>query len=191
LEAHSVTLSRPAPRGFRPKCGGVVRRALALLLAVAALAGCATAPPPSKPPVVLAERCVRGPFCVTGEVDDQFSIAVEGARCIAVAEGGGSTTATSDARGVFFMDGLAALPGQIRFEKAGYSSQTVSVLPAAAGATARVYVIFHRMSDGDCSCEPSAILAGHEPCPDEKCGRSRFEVTIPEKAPAPPAPEAN
>lgn len=159
-----------------------------LLLAAGALAGCATAAPPRKPPVVLAERCERGPFCVTGEVDDQFSSAVEGARCIAIGASGGSTTVMSDARGVFFMDGLAALPGQIRFEKAGYSSQTVSVLPAAAGATARVYVIFHRMSDGDCSCEPSAILAGHEPCPDEKCGRSRFE-TIPEKAAAPPPSE--
>ena len=163
-----------------------------VLFVVGALAGCATAPPPRKPPVVLAERCVRGPFCVTGEVDDQFSLAVEGARCIAIGAGGASTTVMSDARGVFFLDGLAALPGQIRFEKAGYSSQTVSVLPAASGTTARVYVIFHRMSDGDCSCEQSAILAGHEPCPDDKCGRSRFEATIPEKAPAAPAtPETN
>ena len=163
--------------------------ALAAALSVAALAACATAPAPRKPPVVLAERCDRGPFCVTGEVDDQFSVAVEGAKCIAIG-GGTSTTVLSDARGVFFMDGLASLPDQIRFEKPGYSSQTVAVLPAAAGATARVYVIFHRMADSDCSCEPSAILAGHEPCPDDKCGRSRFDVTIPENAPPPsPSPE--
>ena len=172
--------------------GALVKRAARLWLATTAaaalLAGCATAPPPRKPPVVLAERCELGPFCVTGEVDDQFSVGVEGTRCIAIGEGSAATTVLSDARGVFFMDGLPKLPSQIRFEKPGYSSQNVSVLPAAAGATARVYVIFHRMSDGECSCEPSAILAGHEPCPDDKCGRSRFDV-IPENTPPPPPPQ--
>jgi hypothetical protein len=150
-------------------------------------AGCATAPPPRAPVVVLAERCVRGPFCVTGEVDDQFSVAVEGVKCIALGETGGSTTVLSDGRGVFFMDGLPSLPSQIRFERAGFNSQSVAVLAAAAGAAARVYVIFHRIADSECSCEPTAILAGHEPCPDDKCGRSRFDVTIPEHPPAAPA----
>jgi hypothetical protein len=150
---------------------------------------CATAPPPPPAPVVLAERCVRGPFCITGEVDDQFSKPVEGTRCIALGEGVASTTVASDKQGVFFMDGLAALPSQVRFEKTGYVSQSVAVLPAAAGSTARVYVIFHRVADGECSCEPSAILAGHEPCSDDKCGRSRFDVTIPENPPPPAAPE--
>jgi len=138
---------------------------------------------------VLAERCVRGPFCITGEVDDQFSAPVESAKCIALGEGGKSTTVLSDKHGVFFMDGLAALPGQVRFEKTGYTSQSVTVLPAVAGSSARVYVIFHRVADSECSCEPAAILAGHEPCPDDKCGRSRFDVTIPENQPPAPTPE--
>jgi Carboxypeptidase regulatory-like domain len=167
----------------------VLLRAVAAIVAGGLFAGCATTtPPPRLAPVVLAERCARGPFCVTGEVDDQFSAGVEGARCIALGEGGASTTVVSDGRGVFFMDGLAALPAQVRFEKAGFNSQNVTVLPASAGSSARVYVIFHRIADSECSCEASAILAGHEPCPDDKCGRSRFE-TIPEKAPPPPAPE--
>ena len=154
-------------------------------------ASCATAPPPPPAPVVLAERCVRGPFCITGEVDDQFSKAVEGTKCIALGEGVASTTVMSDKQGVFFMDGLPALPSQVRFEKIGYVSQSVTVLPAAAGSTARVYVIFHRVADSECSCEPSAILAGHEPCSEDKCGRSRFDVTIPENAPPPPPPDNN
>ena len=164
-------------------------QAVLALLAGGWLAACASAPPPRPAPVVLAERCVRGPFCITGEVDDQFSTPVEGARCIALGESGSSTTALSDKRGVFFLDGLPALPGQVRVEKAGYTSQSVTVLPATAGSSARVYVIFHRVADSECSCEPAAILAGHEPCPDDKCGRSRFDVTIPEKQPSPPPPE--
>ena len=160
---------------------------MALTAVTFAGGGCATTPPPRLPVVVLAERCVRGPFCVTGEVDDQFSAPVEGAKCIALGESGGSTTVLSDARGVFFMDGLPSLPGQIRFERAGFNSQSVSVLPAAAGSAARVYVIFHRIADSECSCEPSAIMAGHEACPDDKCGRSRFDVTIPEHPAAAPA----
>jgi hypothetical protein len=172
------------------------RRRWPLLLATGALCAaggllgsCATAPPPRPEPIVLAERCVRGPFCITGEVDDQFSTPVEGTKCIALGEGVASTTVVSDKHGVFFMDGLPALPNQVRFEKAGYTSQSVTVLPAAAGSTARVYVIFHRVADSECSCEPSAILAGHEPCPDDKCGRSRFDVTIPENAAPAPPPE--
>jgi len=63
---------------------------------------------------VLATRCERGPFCITGEVDDQFSIAVEGAKAIALLESG-SRTVLSDARGVFFMTARhAAAPGEIR-----------------------------------------------------------------------------
>ena len=137
--------------------------------------------------MVLATRCERGPFCITGEVDDQFSIAVEGAKAIALLETG-SRTVLSDARGVFFMDGLATLPRQVRFEKAGFNTQSVSVLPVAAGTAAPVYVIFHRIADSECSCEPAAIMAGHDPCPDDKCGRSRFDVTIPEAPKTPPAP---
>jgi hypothetical protein len=152
----------------------------------ATLASCGSSPPPPiATPVVLATRCERGPFCITGEVDDQFSIAVEGAKAIALLESG-SRTVLSDARGVFFMDGLATLPRQVRFEKAGFNTQSVSVLPVAAGTAAPVYVIFHRIADSECSCEPAAIMAGHDPCPDDKCGRSRFDVTIPEAPKTPP-----
>jgi hypothetical protein len=138
------------------------------------------------PPVVLPTRCDRGPYCIAGEVDDQFSIAVEGAKCIALLESG-SRTVLSDARGVFFMDGIASLPRQVRFEKAGFNTQSVSVLPVTPGSVAPVYVIFHRIADSECSCEPAAIMAGHDPCPDDKCGRSRFDVTIPEAPKGPPA----
>jgi Carboxypeptidase regulatory-like domain len=163
---------------------------LSFIATIAALSSCASAPPPVPAPVVLATRCVRGPFCVTGEVDDQFSAAVEGVKCIALNETGSSTTVLSDARGVFFMDGLTSLPRQVRFEKTGFNSQTVAVLPVAAGSAAPVYVIFHRIADSECSCEPAAIMAGHDPCPDEKCGRSRFDVTIPENpTPRPPPSE--
>lgn len=171
---------------------GPARRAPpAAALLIAALCGaelaCAGSTTAARPdPVVLAERCDRGPFCVTGEIDDQFSAAVEAAKCIALREDGGSTTVLSDKRGVFFLDGLATAPRQVRFEKAGFNSQTVSVLASGPGAAARVYVIFHRIADSDCSCEPTAILAGHEPCPDERCGRSQFDVTIPESRPATP-----
>jgi hypothetical protein len=140
------------------------------LLACGLLAACGSAPPPPiAKPVVLPTRCDRGPYCVTGEVDDQFSIAVEGVKCIALLENG-SRTVLSDAHGVFFMDGLAALPRQVRFEKAGFNTQSVAVLPVA-----------------ECSCEPAAIMAGHDACPDDKCGRSRFDVTIPEAPKTPPA----
>ncbi len=167
---------------------GIVAAAVAL---GAALAACGSAPPPPvSKPVILPTRCERGPYCVTGEVDDQFSGAVEGVKCIALLETG-SRTVLSDAHGVFFMDGLAALPRQVRFEKAGFNTQSVAVLPVAAGSAAPVYVIFHRIADSECSCEPAAIMAGHDPCPDDKCGRSRFDVTIPEApkpTPATPAP---
>ena len=95
------------------------------------LASCSSAQqPPIATPVVLPTRCERGPFCITGEVDDQFSIAVEGAKCIALLETG-SRTVVSDGRGFFFMDGLATLPRQVRFEKAGFNTQSVSVLPVS------------------------------------------------------------
>ena len=164
---------------------GVVAAVVALSGAVASCASAPATPPPPAP-VVLATRCVRGPFCVTGEIDDQFSIPVEGAKAIALLANG-SRTVLSDARGVFFMDGLDSLPRQVRFEKAGYNTQSVSVLPVTAGSAAPVYVIFHRIADSECSCEPAAIMAGHDPCPDDKCGRSRFDVTIPEAPKSPPA----
>jgi hypothetical protein len=166
---------------------GAASASLALLVALAA---CGSAPPPPvAKPVVLPTRCERGPYCVTGEVDDQFSIAVEGAKCIALLESG-SRTVLSDAHGVFYMDGLAALPRQVRFEKAGFNTQSVAVLPVAAGSAAPVYVIFHRIADSECSCEPAAIMAGHDACPDDKCGRSRFDLTIPETPKTPPATPA-
>src|SRR4029077_5060306 len=99
----------------------------------ALLASCSsTQQAPIATPVVLPTRCERGPFCITGEVDDQFSIAVEGAKCVALLETG-SRPVLSDARGFFFMDGLATLPRQVRFEKAGFNAQSVSVLPVTSG----------------------------------------------------------
>jgi hypothetical protein len=168
----------------------VIPRAVGAALVVGALAiqalACATAKPDTRPaPVVLAEHCGRGPFCITGEVDVQYATAVEGVRCVALGNKGESITGSSDSRGVFFLDGLAELPRDIRFEKAGFSSQTAAVIPAPARSTARVYVIMHRIDESECSCEASAIMSGHQPCPEERCGRSRFE-TIPETMPAAP-----
>ena len=95
-------------------------------------------------------------------------------------------------RGVVFMDGVAAPPLKLRLEKPGLIGQTVTVVPAAAGVTARVYVILHHISQAECTCEPAALISGREPCPDEVCGRSRFDSTIPENTPAPEkAPEGN
>jgi hypothetical protein len=169
-------------------------RALPGILMLAALASCASSGTPEvrPPPVVLAERCTTGPYCVTGEVDDQFAAAVEGVRCLALggaAAAGPNPETRSDKRGVFFLDGLAALPPQIRFEKPGFVSQTVAVLPAAPGVTARVYVILHHISQSECTCEPAALISGREPCPEDQCGRSRFDTTIPEHPPAAPAPD--
>jgi hypothetical protein len=180
VEAHQLT------RGAR-------RRALAFaLLAGCAAAGCAAAVPETRAPspVVLAERCLRGPFCLTGEVDDQFAAAVEGARCVALGENGTSTSATSDQRGVFFLDGLPALPRDARFEKPGFAAQTVPIVPATAGAASHLYVILHRIDQGECSCESSAIMSGHTACPEDRCGRSRFDTTIPDPAYAPPPESA-
>lgn len=164
------------------------------LFVLAALGGCASSGTPEvrPPPVVLAERCSTGPFCVTGEVDDQFAAPVEGVRCVTL--GGDAATspspeARSDKRGVFFVDGLAALPPQIRFEKPGFVGQTVAVLPTAPGVSARVYVILHHISQSECTCEPAALISGREPCPEEQCGRSRFDATIPENSPPAAAPE--
>jgi hypothetical protein len=162
------------------------------LAALAALGGCASSAPEVRTaPVVLAERCATGPFCVTGEVDDQFATAVEGVRCIALGGTGpvASPEVTSDKRGVFFLDGLAALPPQIRFEKPGFVSQTVAVVPAAPGVTARVYVILHHISQNECTCEPAALISGREPCPPETCGESRFDTTIPETPPVSATPQ--
>jgi hypothetical protein len=152
---------------------------------VLAALGCASSAPDVKPtPVVLAERCVTGPFCVTGEVDDQYATPVEGVRAVALGDGAGQA-ATSDKRGVFFLDGLSAPPPQMRFEKPGFVGQTVTVVPGTPGGTARVYVILHHISQGECTCEPAALISGREPCPDDVCGRSRFDTTIPENPPAP------
>src|SRR6185369_18014160 len=108
-------------------------------------------------------------------------------RCVALggdAAPSPSLETRSDKRGVFFLDGLAALPPQLRFEKPGFVGQTVAVIPAAAGVTARVYVILHHISQSECTCEPAALISGREPCPEETCGRSRFDTTIPETPPA-------
>ena len=181
------------PTSVQPARAALVVGSLFAAICVATFAstntGCASTSAVRPDPIVLAERCDRGPFCVTGEVDDQFSIAVEGVKCLALRDDGGSSSAVSDKRGVFFLDGLAALPRQVRFEKPGFASQTVPVFLAnpSPGSAARVYVIFHRIADSECSCEPSAILAGHEPCADDKCGRSQFDVTIPETKPPAPA----
>jgi hypothetical protein len=74
----------------------------------------------------------------------------------------------------------------MRFEKTGFVGQTVTVVPAAPGVTARVYVILHHISQAECTCEPAALISGREPCSEDVCGRSRFDTTIPEKQ-APPA----
>jgi hypothetical protein len=154
--------------------------------------GCATAAPEVRPaPVVLAQRCRTGPFCLTGEIDDQYATAVEGARCVVLGASGESTVSSSNHQGVFFMDGLVALPREARFEKAGFVAQTVPVLPAVAGVSARLYVILHQIDRNECTCEPSALISGREPCPADACSSSHFDNIVPETPPTadpPPAP---
>jgi hypothetical protein len=167
----------------------IFRRALlrALLLAVACAGACASSgtPEPQAAPAVLAERCTTGPFCVAGEVDDQLASAVEGVRCVARGPNGESIAATSDKQGVFLVDGLGAPPRELRCERSGFSGQAVTVPAAAPGAAARVYVILHRIDQGECSCEPSAFFTGHDPCPPERCGGARVDT-----APTAPAPDS-
>jgi hypothetical protein len=187
VETHQLVV--PVGRFWR----GVL---LAGLLAMAAGGGgCAAAVPETRvAPVVLAQRCRTGPYCVTGQIDDQYAAAVEGAHCVALAESGQSTIAISNKQGVFFMDGPGALPHELRFEKPGYSAQTVPVQAAAPGVT-RLYVILHHVDANECTCEPSALISGREPCPADSCGRSQFDMAIPESPPPaestpPPATEA-
>ena len=109
------------------------------------LLACATAPmSPSLAPVTLAQTCPVGPYCVTGQIDDQFALAVAGARCFVLNAEGQLREVTSDARGVFLIDGLDALPHDVRFEKAGFEGQVVPVLSGGVGTAARAYVTLHR-----------------------------------------------
>jgi hypothetical protein len=153
----------------------------ALALAAAGAAACASSPPPDArtAPAVLAERCTTGPFCVTGEIDDQLASAVEGVRCVARGPGGETAAASSDKQGVFLLDRLPALPRELRCERSGFAAQSVTIPSAAPGEAARVYVILHRIDQTECSCEPSAFLTGHDPCPPERCGGARFDTTPP------------
>ncbi|HEX3694256.1 MAG TPA: carboxypeptidase-like regulatory domain-containing protein [Polyangia bacterium] len=133
---------------------------------------CATAPVgPSVTPVTLVQTCPRGPFCVTGQIDDQFALAVVDARCFVRTVDGQLSEVTSDARGVFLIDGLTALPSEIRFEKAGFESQAVPVLSGSSGSAARAYVTLQRSDDSDCFCEGIPGSPGQPACPPERCQR--------------------
>jgi hypothetical protein len=118
---------------------------LALGVLASLAAGCASAPSgPALAPVSLAQSCARGPFCVTGQIDDQFALPVGDARCYVRGDDGQIIEGRSDQRGVFLLDGLMALPQQIGFEKPGYEPQSVRVLSGGAGIPARAYVTLSR-----------------------------------------------
>lgn len=136
------------------------------------LLACAGAPaPPSLTPVTLAQACPLGPYCVTGQIDDQFALSVAGARCFVRTVDGQISEVTSDQRGVFLIDGLAALPAEVRFERPGFESQAFPVLSGGAGTAARAYVTLRRNDDGECSCDPGAAFSSQPPCPPERCPR--------------------
>jgi hypothetical protein len=144
-------------------------RALSLVLLLAA---CATASSgPSITPVTLTQSCPAGPFCVTGQIDDQFALAVPDVRCVVRNVDGDLREVRSDARGVFLIDGLPALPSEVRFEKPGFESQAVPVRSGGAGDAARAYVTLQRSDDSECSCDGSSPFSGRSPCPPERCPR--------------------
>jgi hypothetical protein len=144
-------------------------------LVVATIGGCgstttATMFTPSAGPVVLAQTCPDGPYCITGQIDDQYAVPVPGVRCSVRGEQGQVLHTKSDARGVFLLDELPVLPREIRFEKPGYASETVSVVAMAArGAATRTYVTMQKIDDSECSCESTALITGQKPCPIERC----------------------
>jgi hypothetical protein len=94
--------------------------------------------------VSLAQTCARGPFCVTGQIDDQFALPVADARCYVRSDDGQIIEVRSDPRGVFLLDGLTTLPNQVGFEKPGYEPQSVRVLSGGPNIPARAYVTLSR-----------------------------------------------
>ena len=136
------------------------------------LLACATAPSgPSITPVTLAQSCPAGPFCVTGQIDDQFALAVPGVRCFVRNVDGDLRETRSDQRGVFLIDGLSALPPEVRFEKPGFESQAVPVFSGSAGNAARAYVTLQRSDDIECSCDGAVPFSGQPACPPDRCAR--------------------
>jgi len=143
-----------------------------LLAAIPIVLACATAPMgPTDTVVTLAQTCPTGPFCVTGQIDDQFALAVPGVRCFVRNVDGDLREAQSDARGVFLIDGLPVLPSEVRFEKPGFDSQAVPVLSGSAGNAARAYVTLRRADDADCSCDTGAPVPAQNTCPPDRCPR--------------------
>ena len=141
------------------------------LFLVPLLLACATATGPSITPVTLIQSCPSGPFCVTGQIDDQFALAVPDVRCFLRNVDGDLREVRSDPRGVFLIDGLPALPSEIRFEKPGFETQSVPVRSGSAGNAARAYVTLQRSDQTECSCDGNASSAGQPPCPPERCSR--------------------
>lgn len=141
-----------------------------LLAFVPLLVACATVPAgPASAPVTLLQTCPAGPFCVTGQIDDQFALPVPGVRCFVRNIDGDLREVLSDQRGVFLLDGLPALPPEVRFEKAGFEGQAVPVLSGSAGNAARAYVTLRRNDDAECTCDTSAPFSSQPACPPERC----------------------
>jgi hypothetical protein len=76
--------------------------------------------------VEFVDGCGAGPYCVMGEVESQRGLPVAGVKCTAVGAGPEAVAVTSRS-GEFFIDGLKALPHDLRFEKSGFEAQAVSV----------------------------------------------------------------
>ncbi len=143
-----------------------------ILTLIPLLLSCATTPSgPAITPVTLAQTCPKGPFCVTGQIDDQFALAVAGVRCFVRNVDGDLRAVISDERGVFLIDGLAALPSEVRFEKAGFESQAVPVLSGSAGNAARAYVTLRRNEEAECSCDTGTLFSSQPACPPDRCPR--------------------
>lgn len=145
------------------------RVVLGLAVGVSAAAGCAHGEGKAMEPVVLPTSCRGGPHCVTGQVSDQHDKPIKGVVGSIIGPRGEGYQITTAENGFFFLDQLPAPPREMKFSKPGYESRT-SPTPARPPMTAvHLYVQMRRLGEGECSCDPNAVLAGREACPEEKC----------------------
>jgi hypothetical protein len=119
--------------------------------------------------VVLPRECREGPFCVTGQVNDQSASPVAGVTASVIGPRGEGYQATTDARGFFFLDRLPASPPQIRFSRPGFASQVLPLPAKRSGEVNPIYVTLRRLAESDCTCDPNAFISGRDPCPDDRC----------------------
>lgn len=124
---------------------------------------------PAEAPLILAQRCPKGPHCVTGQIDDRYGTHLADVRCWVRTEMGDVVETRTDDRGVYMLDELPEPPGEVRFAKDGYGVEVQYLQPLAAGIAARTYVALQQADEANCTCDPAAIFKGQPACPEEKC----------------------